>query len=431
MSFLKGLFNKNKIEIDIINFEKLFMLLGIYVKDGENKLQVIYQVDYINNSKENTHKTKFNRCLIGITDYGYIERFRVPYTFNKEDIEALKDKLELQTNKSIDIDFMSTSNGAYFDIKVYNHKLKTKYKFELIPPGVDKIKVTLGYGRLGLIDFIIDKHIGLFGESGSGKSTTLKTILTQLVLNYKPSELQLYLSDNKGGTELNIYSNIEHTKVFTKDLKGLKDVFKELNKEADRRYNLLFDSKLEDISNYNEKYKRNKFPIILFVIEEFASVYKDKSIQSMLQLALSQWRSIGIYILITTQRPSAKIVTGDLKCNLGIILGLKTLDSNNSNVVIDRYNLLNNLRGNGHGYIRYNGKLDEFQAFYINHTEVKKLIRGLEVKKDTIKEPIKYNNTKSNIIDLKKEGYKDLKDNNNNSDGNIGEVKDFSFLNDL
>lgn len=428
MSFLKRLFNKDKLEIDIINFEKLFILLGLYIKDGDNKLQVIYQVDYMNGSKENRHKTKFNRCLIGITDYGYIERFRMPYTFNKDDIEGLKDKIELQTNKSIDIEFMSTSNGAYFDIKVYNHKLKTKYNFKLIDPRTNKIKVTLGYGRLGLIDFIIDRHIGLFGESGSGKSTTLKTILTQLVLNYKPSELQLYLSDNKGGTELNIYSNIEHTKAFTKDLKGLKDIFKELNKEAERRYNLLFDSKLEDIKSYNNKFKKNKLPVILFVIEEFASIYKDKSIQSMLQLALSQWRSIGIYILITTQRPSSKIVTGDLKCNLGIILGLKTLDSNNSNVVIDRYNLLNNLRGNGHGYIRYNGKLDEFQAFYIDHTEVKKLIKGLEVKKETIKEPIKNNNTKSNIIDLKKEGYKDLKDNNNI---NVGEVEDFSFLNDL
>ena len=428
MGFLKRLFNNNKLEIDIINFEKLFILLGLYIKDGDDKLQVIYQVDYLNGSNENKHKTKFNGCLIGITDYGYIERFRVPYSFNKEDIESLKDKLELQTNKSIDIEFMSTSNGAYFDIKVYNHKLKTKYKFELIHPGTDKIRVSLGYGRLGLINFIIDKHIGLFGESGSGKSTTLKTILTQLVLNYKPSELQLYLSDNKGGTELNIYADIEHTRAFTKDLKGLKDIFKELNKEAERRYNLLFDSKLEDISNYNNKFKSSKLPVILFVIEEFASVYKDKSIQSMLQLALSQWRSIGIYILITTQRPSSKIVTGDLKCNLGIILGLKTLDSNNSNVVIDRYNLLNNLRGNGHGYIRYNGKLDEFQAFYIDHTEVKKLIKGLETKKELIKDPIKHNNVKTNIIDFKKEGYEDLKDNNNS---NIGEVKDFSFLNDL
>ena len=423
MKLFKFLFNNDN-KIGIINFEKLFILLGLYIKDGDIKKQVIHQVDYMNNSQYKRHKTKFNGCLIGLTDYGYIERFRVPYSFNKDDIEGLKDKLELQTNKSIDIEFISSSNGAYFDIKVYNHKLKTKYNFELIEPYIkDKIVVTLGYGRLGLIDFIIDKHIGLFGESGSGKSTTLKTILTQLVLNYKPSELQLYLSDNKGGTELNIYSNIEHTKAFTKDLKGLKDIFKELNKEADRRYNLLFNSKLEDIKSYNNKFKKAKLPVILFVIEEFASVYKDKSIQSMLQLALSQWRSIGIYILITTQRPSSKIVTGDLKCNLGIILGLKTLDSNNSNVVIDKYNLLNNLRGNGHGYIRYNGKLNEFQSFYIDHTQVKRLIRKLEIKRENIKD----DNVKSNIIELKKEGYKDPKDNNNN----IGEVKDFSFLNDL
>ena len=424
MNLFKRLFSNKNDGIDIINFEKLFILLGLYIKDGDIKKQVIYQVDYMNNSQYKRHKTKFNGCLIGLTDYGYIERFRVPYSFNKDDIEGLKDKLELQTNKSIDIEFISSSNGAYFDIKVYNHKLKSKYNFELIePPIKDKIVVTLGYGRLGLLDFIIDKHIGLFGESGSGKSTTLKTILTQLVLNYKPSELQLYLSDNKGGTELNIYANIEHTKAFTKDLKGLKDIFKELNKEAERRYNLLFNSRLEDIKSYNNKFKKDKLPVILFVIEEFASVYKDKSIQSMLQLALSQWRSIGIYILITTQRPSSKIVTGDLKCNLGIILGLKTLDSNNSNVVIDKYNLLNNLRGNGHGYIRYNGKLNEFQSFYIDHTQVKRLIRKLEIKKENIK----YDNVKSNIIELKKEGYKDPKDNNNN----IGEVKDFSFLNDL
>ena len=237
MKLFNFLFNNDN-KIDIINFEKLFILLGLYIKDGNIKKQVIYQVDYMNNSKYKRHKTKFNGCLIGLTDYGYIERFRVPYSFNKDDIEGLKDKLELQTNKSIDIEFISSSNGAYFDIKVYNHKLKSKYNFELIePPIKDKIVVTLGYGRLGLLDFIIDKHIGLFGESGSGKSTTLKTILTQLVLNYKPSELQLYLSDNKGGTELNIYSNIEHTKAFTKDLNGLKDIFKELNKEADRRYN--------------------------------------------------------------------------------------------------------------------------------------------------------------------------------------------------
>ncbi|GAA0706109.1 hypothetical protein GCM10008904_14410 [Paraclostridium ghonii] len=417
--------NAEKVEKDIINFEKLFILLGVYIEKQSIKQQVIYQVDYLGEYKK--HKTKFNKCYIGLTEYGYIERFRVPYTFNKEDIEGLKDKIELQTNKSIDIEFMSTSNGAYFDIKVYNHKLKSKYKFELIEPKKkDKLKVYLGYGRLGLIDFDINKHIGLFGESGSGKSTTLKTILTQLVSNYRPNQLHLYLSDNKGGTELNIYSNLEHTKAFVKDLNGLKTVFKKLNQEAEKRYKLLFDAELEDITSYNKRFKRNKLPNVLFVIEEFAGVYKDKIIQSMLQLALSQWRSIGIYILLTTQRPSSKIVNGDLKCNLGIIIGLKTLDSNNSNVVIDKYNLLNNLRGNGHGYIRHEGKLEEFQSFYIDHTHVKKIIKGLEIKK---KSKLQLNN--SNTLKEKNKSIHSKEGCNNNENNIIGEVNDFSFLDHL
>lgn len=425
----KNLFHREQKQIEIINFEKLFVLMGLYITKDNKKIGVLKQVDYL--ESKNEHITSFNKCIIGITDYGYISRFKVPYDFTREDIEGLKDKLELQTNKSIDIEFISTSNGAYFDIKVYNHKLKSKYDFQLIEPmSQDKILVTLGYGRLGLIDFEINKHVGLFGESGAGKSTTLKGILTQLVLNYKPHELQLYLSDNKGGTELNIYSNVEHTKVFTKDINGLKQIFKTLNEEAERRYNLLFDKELESISEYNSKFKNKKLPTILFVIEEFAAVYKDKAIKNMLLLALSQWRSIGVYILITTQRPSSKILEGDLKANIGTIIGLKTLDSNNSNVVIDSYNLLNNCRGNGHGYIRANGKLEEFQSFYINHTQVKKLIKPLIVENKVKPDTTQKITSKDNIISIDNkeiEGYNKDLDNKNN----IGEVDDLNFLEDL
>lgn len=107
----------------------------------------------------------------------------------------------------------------------------------------------------------------------------LKNILTQLVLNYKPYELQFYLSsDNKGGTELNIYSDLVNCRKFVKDLNGLKEVFKVINEEAERRYKLLFDAKLENVKSYNKKFRNNKLPNILFVIEEFAGVYKDKSI---------------------------------------------------------------------------------------------------------------------------------------------------------
>lgn len=422
MNILKY-FSKEKKQIEIINFEKLFILMGLYKTENNKKVSILKQFDYLGG--ENKHRTRFSKCLIEITDYGYIERFKVPYNFTKEDIEGLKDKLELHTNKSIDIDYYYSSLGAYFDIKVYNHKLKERYKFELIEPKEkDKLIVNLGYGRLGLIDFEINKHIGLFGESGSGKSTLSKCILTQLVLNYSPKELKLYLSDNKGGTELNIYANIEHTQAFTKNLKGLKQIFKTLNDEAEKRYKLLFDNELANISEYNMEFKENKLPNILFVIEEYAAVFKDNSIKNMLQLALSQWRSIGIYILITTQRPSASILSGELKCNLGTILGLKTLDSVNSNIVIDKYNLLNNLRGKGHGYIRRDGILEEFQAFDIDHATVKKMIKHLIVKKEYVELE---NNNIIQVEDKKNEGYNNNLDNKNNK----GEVDNLDFLNSI
>ena len=402
MGLIKSLFRKDKAKtkkMEIIDFEKLFILLGEFNKIDGKKISKIKQVNYLGGA--NPYKTKFSKKIIEITEFGYIERYRVPFEYTKDDLEKIKERMELQTNKSLDIEIFQTNKGAYFDIKVYSTKLKTKYDFELIrPKDKDKLKVTLGYGRLGLVEFIINKHIGLFGESGSGKSTLLKAILTQLVLNYSPNELHLYLSDNKGGTELNIYANTQHTKQFVKDKEGLINILNKLGEEAEKRYKLLFDMKLENISEYNKLHQDRKLPNILLVVEEFAGVYTDKNIKAMLQLALSQWRSIGIYILMTTQRPSAKIVDGDLKCNLGTIIGLKTLDSNNSKIVIDRYNLLNNLRGNGHGYLRYDGKLNEFQGFFINHTRVVDLIKHLEKKKEDKKKEDKPKKKSSN----KKEG---------------------------
>ena len=402
MGLIKSLFRKDKVKtkkMEIIDFEKLFILLGEFNKIDGKKISKIKQVNYLGGA--NPYKTKFSKKIIEITEFGYIERYRVPFEYTKDDLEKIKERMELQTNKSLDIEIFQTNKGAYFDIKVYSTKLKTKYDFELIrPKDKDKLKVTLGYGRLGLVEFIINKHIGLFGESGSGKSTLLKAILTQLVLNYSPNELHLYLSDNKGGTELNIYANTQHTKQFVKDKEGLINILNKLGEEAEKRYKLLFDMKLENISEYNKLHQDRKLPNILLIVEEFASVYTDKNIKSMLQLALSQWRSIGIYILMTTQRPSAKIVDGDLKCNLGTIIGLKTLDSNNSKIVIDRYNLLNNLRGNGHGYLKYGGELNEFQGFFINHTRVVDLIKHLEKKKEDKKKEDKPKKKSSN----KKEG---------------------------
>ena len=59
------------------------------------------------------------------------------------------------------------------------------------------------------------QHVLIAGKTGSGKSTMMHALITNLALNYSPNEIQFYLIDFKKGVEFKLYDHykLPHARV--------------------------------------------------------------------------------------------------------------------------------------------------------------------------------------------------------------------------
>lgn len=205
-------------------------------------------------------------------------------------------------------------------------------------------------------------HIMIVGKSGGGKSVFLNQILTTLLINNTPDELQLLLIDPKQ-TELNQYEEFPHVQeVITNMSKAIKS-FNSLVKEMDRRYGLLKEMKVRDINGYNQKSKE-KLPRIVCVVEEWANLYSiaGDEAEAVVDRLGSMARAAGIHLIIVTQRPSAKILSGDIKTNVQNAFSFDLGKNKNYEPVFGTgipYQLL----GKGDGVMKVEGFPKEFQRF--------------------------------------------------------------------
>mgnify|MGYP001041860031 CR=1 FL=1 len=115
-------------------------------------------------------------------------------------------------------------------------------------------------------------HGLIAGQTGSGKSVSVNTILISLLLRYKPSELKLLLIDPKM-VELTSYADIPHliTPVIT-DAKAATAALNWVVEEMERRFQLFADTKVRDIASYNEKISDDKMPFMVIVVDELADL---------------------------------------------------------------------------------------------------------------------------------------------------------------
>ena len=205
-----------------------------------------------------------------------------------------------------------------------------------------------------IVDLTKMPHLLVAGATGQGKSVGINAIITSILYKKHPAEVKFVLIDPKR-VELPLYMKIERH--FLAKLPDEEDaiitdtqkVIKTLNSlciEMDNRLELLKAAQSRNIKEYNEKFisrklspeKGHKYlPYIVLIIDEFADLIMTagREIEGPIGRLAQLARAIGIHLIISTQRPSANIITGFIKANFPTRIAFRVFSSIDSRTILD------------------------------------------------------------------------------------------------
>jgi DNA segregation ATPase FtsK/SpoIIIE, S-DNA-T family len=181
-------------------------------------------------------------------------------------------------------------------------------------------------------------HLLVAGQTGSGKSVMINTILTSLLFRNSPSDLKLILVDPKQ-VELKPYDDIPHllTPVLTEPEKCIS-ALKWAVAEMERRYKALADAGKRNIAEYNNVKKEEGMPYIVIVIDELADLMMmaARDVEALVVRIAQKARAVGIHLVLATQRPSVDVITGLIKANIPARIAFTTASQVDSRTIIDQ-----------------------------------------------------------------------------------------------
>ncbi|MDY6391456.1 MAG: DNA translocase FtsK, partial [Bacilli bacterium] len=203
-----------------------------------------------------------------------------------------------------------------------------------IPFGID-IAGTLKEADLGKFP-----HMLVAGTSGSGKSIFAHGILMSLVMRNRPEDLKLVLIDPKRGVEMAPYKDMPHLLCpIVKEAHPAKNALKKLCDVMDERYEVFARTEVRDIGSYNRDYAipngKKRMPYIVVFVDEFADLVGEcKEISEYVLRIAQKARACGIHLIVATQRPDVKVITGTIKSNLLCRVALTVASSTDSQTIL-------------------------------------------------------------------------------------------------
>jgi len=211
------------------------------------------------------------------------------------------------------------------------HKLKARARLPLaLGKGVSGESVVADLARM--------PHLLIAGQTGSGKSICIKSMITTFLLHTNPDQFRLLLIDLKR-VELVDFNSIPHlVSPVIVDSEKAMGTLKWLTKEMEHRYDRLAAMGARDIEAYNKSPRvAQPLPHLVLVIDELAelmSIAADEAERNICRLAQLA-RATGIHMIVATQRPSVDVITGLIKANFPARISFAVASQVDSRTILD------------------------------------------------------------------------------------------------
>lgn len=236
-------------------------------------------------------------------------------------------------------------------------------------------------------------HLLVAGQTGSGKSSCINSMLASILMRTTPEQVRLILVDPKR-VELTQYEKLPHllTEVVT-DPKKAANALAWGVREMERRYDALSEVGVRDLDGYNkgvdegkfdpvmgadgEFHDRERLSYIVIILDELADLMMvaARDVEESICRIAQKARAVGIHLVIATQRPSTNVITGLIKANVPARLAFAVSSLTDSRVVLDQQGA-ERLVGRGDGLL-LDGSTStptRFQGAWVTEEEVNSLV---------------------------------------------------------
>ena len=216
-------------------------------------------------------------------------------------------------------------------------------------------------------------HLLVAGQTGAGKSVVLNCLISSLIENNNPNDLQLVLIDPKR-VEFNVYKDVAHLRYNI--ITEIPDVINALNNiitEMEERYTQMEKYNVRNIEDM--KIHKIFYPKIVIVIDELGDIMlrDKKNVEDLIVRLGQKSRACGIHMVLATQRPSADVVTGLIKANIPARLVCKVASATDSVVVLGK-GCAENLLGNGDMIFSNGNSTTRVQGAWISDADINDVV---------------------------------------------------------
>ena len=266
-----------------------------------------------------------------------------------------------------------------------------------------KMRLPVAIGRtitneVFTFDLAKTPHLLVAGATGQGKSVGLNAILTSLLYKKHPAELKFVLVDPKM-VEFSIYKPLlkhymaampdqDDNDIIITDCQKVINTLNSLVIEMENRYQLLMQAKCRNLEDYNEKFinrhlnpeKGHRYmPYLVIVIDEYGDfiMQAGKEVERPIQRIAQKARAVGMHMILATQRPDVKIVTGTIKANIPTRIAFRTQSVMDSRTVLDCKGA-DQLIGKGDMLYSASGAITRIQCAFVDTPEVENIVSHIE-----------------------------------------------------